>query len=134
MSKINTILFDLDGTLVDNSHLYQQALDASLQTNGVSTFTREQVSNLLESKALTRDLSAMGIDSVLAQRVEEERDASVCRLFSTCTDWMPGAEAFLQTARPHVSMGLVTNTWGKFVDAIDDRLHLRQHFPIIIDG
>lgn len=134
MSKINTILFDLDGTLADNGHLYRQALEASLQNSGVAGFTREQVSNLLESKTLTRDLRTMGIDAALARRIEEERDESVCKLFSTCTDWMPGAEAFLQAASLQVSMGLVTNTWAKFIDAIDDRLHLRQYFPIIIAG
>lgn len=134
MSKVNTILFDLDGTLVDNGHLYRQAMEASLQNSGVVGLTTEQVSNLLESKALASDLRILGIDAALARRIEEGRDANVCRLFSIYTDWMPGADAFLQAASSHVSMGLVTSTWGKFVDAIDDRLHLRQYFQTIITG
>lgn len=134
MSKVNTILFDLDGTLVDNSHLYRQALEVSLQSSGVAGLTREQVSDLLESKALAGDLRILGIDAALAWIIEEKRDEGVCRLFSTCTDWVPGAEAFLQAASLHVSMGLVTNTWGKFIDAIDSKLHLQQYFRVIING
>ena len=72
----------------------------------------------------------MGIDSVLAQRVGRKRCERLSALFNLLTGCQ--VRKHLQTARPHVSMGLVTNTWGKFVDAIDDRLHCDNISPLLL--
>ncbi|MFH0770227.1 MAG: HAD hydrolase-like protein [Candidatus Peregrinibacteria bacterium] len=133
MHRLDGIIFDLDGTLVDSAPLYAEALALSLERNRAK-IAPEEIPHLLLSMQLTTDLISLGISETRAHLIADHRDREVIRLFSTRTKWMPGAERFSGKIASTMPSGIVTNAWKTTVDAIHLCTHIRDRFRIIIDG
>lgn len=133
MDKLEGIIFDLDGTLVDSAPHYLKALKASLAQNRVDV-EPPSMDRLLHSMDLVTDLISLGVDCDVAKHISRQRDEAVIVLFSTQIDWMPGAEQFAKRAASIMPTGLVTSAWSASVDAIHIRTNVKHLFKVVIDG
>src|SRR3989338_6091687 len=97
MNKLEGIIFDLDGTLVDSAPHYLKALEAALAQNRVDV-EPPSMDRLLHSMDLVIDLISLGVDYDVAKRISRQSDEAVVVLFSTQIDWIPGAEQFAKRA------------------------------------
>lgn len=133
MSK-RAILLDLDGTLVDTTHLYREAYAAALGEWGI-TLTPEQFAELYSSGLyLSEWLAHLGGNPENEKVIRARRDDLYVAALEKRSAWCDGAEVFLTTIAAKGPTGIVTGSWRRYVDAIDTRLRLRDRVDTIIDA
>lgn len=130
MPKAGALLLDLDGTLVDSIPCW---IDAYLETLGAFglQLTRPAFIETIyqQTNPLPRVLQTHRLDVTEAE-FRRLRDARYLALMEERLDWLPGAEAFLASLeRP---IGIVTNSWQAYVDAIDRRLDLFDRVDTVV--
>ncbi len=124
------LLLDLDGTLVDSIPCWIDAYLETLGTFGLS-MTRpafiEAIYQQTDPLPRVLEMHALDVTEVEFRRV---RDARYLALMEERLQWLPGAEDFLAAlARP---IGIVTNSWQAYVDAIDRRLDLHRRVDTVV--
>lgn len=130
--EVAAILFDLDGTLVETTHLYEQAYMETLAGVGLPV-SRERWRGLYSTGlSLVEWLKELDADPTLEPRIRAERDARYVALLREHVEWRPGAIEALRACAESHSCGIVTGSWLSYVDAIDARLHLRAHVHAIV--
>lgn len=129
-------IFDLDGVLIDSMPMHTEAWKAYLERLGVEQEYIEQRMHGKRNSELVRDL--IGAD--LAEDVVFEHGAAKERLFREMileADLdrfrIPGLTEFLERYRA-VPMAVASNAEPQNIDFVLDRLHLREFFPITVDG
>ena len=124
------LLLDLDGTLVDSIPCWIDAYLETLHGFGLSMTRPEFIERIYQqTDPLPRVLEAhaLGVSEAEFRRV---RDARYLALMEERLDWLPGAEAFLASLdRP---IGIVTNSWRAYVEAIDRRLQLHRRVDTVV--
>ena len=124
------LLLDLDGTLVDSIPCW---IDAYLETLGEFglRMTRPQFIEEIyqQTDPLPRVLEMYKLEVTQAE-FRKVRDARYLTFMEERLQWLPGAEDFLASIeRP---IGIVTNSWQAYVDAIDRRLELHRRVDTVV--
>lgn len=129
--RYEAVLFDLDGTLVPTTHLYEDVYTRTLTEHGAS-LTPERFRELfVQNLSLRRWLDILEIDIALEAQIRRIRDERYVRVLREETEWMDGAEEILH--RTHrTPRAIVTSSWSHYVDAIDAKLQVRSRFPEIV--
>jgi HAD superfamily hydrolase (TIGR01509 family) len=55
------------------------------------------------------------------ERIREDRDSRYCALLRTKAEWMDGALNALESAQSDCQIGMMTGSWRRYVDALDER-------------
>jgi HAD superfamily hydrolase (TIGR01509 family) len=118
-AQIQTILFDLDGTLLDTAPDLAQALNATLQANGRATLPFEQI----------RPAVSHGGSALIRLGFQlEPHIADQTRLF-------PGMEVVLQHIEAQgLTWGVVTNKPGWLTEPLLDALDLQRRAASVVCG
>ena len=128
--RFSAILFDLDGTLVDTTHLYADACITGMNAIGIP-FTHEDFRHHYQgAMGMESWISAMGGDTTRLEEVRQCRDAHYHELLRTKSTFLPGAIDILRHL--HGRTGVVTNSVRSYVDAIHECIRLYDHLPISI--
>lgn len=124
------LILDLDGTLVDSIPCWIEAYRESLARFGHDMDHDEFVSSIYQQNdPLARVLARLELD-VGERAFRDVRDARYVALLGERLAWLPGAESFLAAApRP---VGIVTNSWRIYVDAIDRCLGLHERVDTVV--
>lgn len=131
LHHIDALLFDLDGTLVETIHLYEEAMCETLRSYGIECTHEEFIAMYhrgIGIEAFIREHRGDGIDVSSARA---SRDAAYVRLLRDKTTWLPGAKEVLD-ATATIPRALVTKSWRHYVDAIDAAIGLAEHFSRIV--
>ena len=130
--KYSAILFDLDGTLVETIHLWQKAYLEMLNAHGIAMSLEDFMERVYYPNAHYRDvLKAEGLQEDI-ETFREERDALYCALLREQTQWVDGAQDVLSKARSTSAVGMMTGSWQRYVDSIDEKLSVSPHFQAIV--
>ncbi len=135
--KIQTILFDLDGTLLDTAPDLAQALNATLQANGRAALPFEQIRPVVShgGSALIRlgfqlEPQHPHFEPLRTQLLDyyQAHIADQTRLF-------PGMEAVLQHIEAHsLNWGVVTNKPGWLTGPLLEALDLHRRAASVVCG
>ncbi len=129
--KIDAILFDLDGVLINSFESWYQAFSKMLRAYGKGEISREKFEEKCWGPDLRHNLAALNLGEDAARRcVREQLNLiELIKLF-------PDAEDVLHRTREDykLKVGLVTNTPRENVNKILEHFQLSNHFDVILSG
>jgi len=129
--KIEAVLFDLDGTLVDSIPIYKKAFEETLRTFGFS-FTTEEFNNVYwYNRKLSVLLPTLGAGH-LEPAIRKHRDDLYIRRLGEQVEWFEDAKALLSCMDRTIPKAIVTDSWRSFVHAIERRADLSAISSTII--
>ncbi len=137
MSKLECVLFDLDGTLADTAPDLAAALNRVRQEEGLAPIGNDQTRPVTSQGV--RGLLRVGFDlqpenktyPAMARRVLAHYEAAVCqktRLFDGIEDMIAALEA------RGIKWGIVTNKHARFTLPLTTALGLEQRAACIVSG
>ncbi len=129
-------IFDMDGVLVHSMPLHTLAWERYLAGLGITVADLEQRMHGKRNSELVRDL----IDPALPEDVIFHHGAEKERLFremmledGLARYTIPGVPEFLSRHRG-IPKAVASNAEPENIDFVLDRLHLREFFPITVNG
>jgi HAD superfamily hydrolase (TIGR01509 family) len=129
----STLLFDLDGTLVETIPFWLDANVQALAERGVTmdaeTFLNDYYHQGLHFHGV---LEHAGAPTDHAEQWYEQRNTRYAETLRHHATWLPDAEETLRRLSAAGPLGLMTGSKRLFVDAIDDRLGLSSIFHVIV--
>ncbi|MBP7114210.1 MAG: HAD family phosphatase [Candidatus Peribacteraceae bacterium] len=129
--KFAAILFDLDGTLIHTTHLYEEACIAGMRSIGLP-FSPDDFRRLYPtSYAMTSWITDKGGDAGRIEEVRTARDLVYHELLSTRSEYCSGATNILTFLKDHPT-GVVTNSWRSYLDAIHKKLSIYDRLTEIV--
>lgn len=129
--KFAAILFDLDGTLIHTTHLYEEACIEGMRSIGLS-FTPEDFARLYPTNYSMRGwIIEKGGDPERLEDVRIARDLVYHELLSTRSEYCDGATDILAFLKDHPT-GVITNSWRSYLDAINKKLSIYERLTEIV--
>jgi HAD superfamily hydrolase (TIGR01549 family) len=129
--KIEAILFDLDGVLINSFESWYQAFNAMLRAYGKKELSRDVFKANCWGPDLRHNLGALQLGEDAAEYcVQEQRN--LIELIELC----PDAEEVVSRTRGEYKfkVGLVTNTPRENVTKILEHFKLSSHFDVVMTG
>jgi beta-phosphoglucomutase family hydrolase len=135
--KYSALIFDMDGTLVHNMPIHNQAWQETLAEAGVQIDMDEfnrTTTGKKTSEILYRMLGAQLSDSDLAYW-SDRKEALYRERFSCCREPLPGLLHLLEQARTlGLPMAVATAAPPENIPFILDELDLRRYFTAVVGG
>ncbi len=132
---IKTILFDLDGVVVDSEPLYQQAEEQLFAEYGINIPESDwqHFRGLSETSFYQLARKRYGIDAPL-ETLRTKGRRLVRKAFAEGLRFRSGFTDLQRQLRPDYRLGLVTSTPLELFDFMDARLRLRPLFDGLLTG
>ncbi|MBX0457251.1 HAD family hydrolase [Campylobacter jejuni] len=127
-----TILFDLDGTLIDSTDAILNSFQGAFKALGLTSKNNEEIKNLigypLEQmfRMLYPDKVNLSKEFVLAYR------EIYAQIYLEQTTLLPKAKEALELGSEIADLGIVTTKGGKFTPILLDYLGVKKFFKILI--
>jgi HAD superfamily hydrolase (TIGR01549 family) len=130
-NKLEAILFDLDGVLIDSFESWYQAFTSMLRAFGKQQISRDTFRARCWGPDLRHNLAALQLGEDAAWYVVHEQLKLVGLI-----ELIPGADTVVHRTREEyrLKVGLVTNTPRANVDKILDHFKLVNHFDAVLTG
>ncbi|MCK4475142.1 MAG: HAD family hydrolase [Methanophagales archaeon] len=129
--RIEAILFDLDGVIINSFESWYQAFNDMLRAYRKEEMSREEFTEKCWGPDLKHNLTAINLDEEAGKYCinEQLKLTALIELF-------PGAKEVLSRVREEykLKVGLVTNTPKKNVHRILEHFHLSDYFDVIVTG
>lgn len=127
----SAILFDLDGTLIETIPLYARAYAAAFGVHNV-VLSQEQFLHLYHAGVPIEDtLAKFAKPGTDTSQVRAHRDREYMDLLRREAAYFPGALELLR-ATESVPRAIVTGSLQTYIDAIDEKLDVNDHFDTVI--
>jgi pyrophosphatase PpaX len=129
--KIDAILFDLDGVLINSFESWYQAFTVMLRAYGKEEMSREEFTEKCWGPDLKHNLDALNLDDEAGKYCINEQ-LNLIELI----ELFPGVREVLHRIKGEykLKVGLVTNTPKKNVYRILEHFHLSNYFDVILTG
>ncbi len=127
--KVEAVLFDLDGVLINSFECWYRAFNAMLRRYGREELSREEFRARCWGPDLRHNLDAWGLDEEAGLYCINEQLGLVDLI-----ELFPGARDVLARIKSRYKVGLVTNTPRKNVTRILEHFHIMHLFDVIITG
>ncbi|HEF7904885.1 TPA: HAD family hydrolase [Campylobacter jejuni] len=127
-----TILFDLDGTLIDSTDAILNSFQGAFKALGLTSKNNEEIKNLigypLEQmfRMLYPDKVNLSKEFVLAYR------EIYAQIYLEQTTLLPKAKEALELGSEIADLGIVTTKGGKFTPILPDYLRVKKFFKTLI--
>jgi HAD superfamily hydrolase (TIGR01549 family) len=130
---MKTLLFDLDGTLVNSIPLWIEANVQSLKTRG-ATMDSQTFLIVFYQPGLHHSgiLEKCGLPTVDNEAFYTQRNDFFTTLLEEKIEWLGNAGDVLKQCAQKTALGLMTGATTRSVKAIDKRLHLSDVFQEIV--
>ena len=129
--KIEAILFDLDGVLINSFESWYQAFNTMLRAFGREEMSRAEFTEKCWGPDLKHNLDALNLDEEAGKYCINEQLKLIGFI-----ELFPGVKEVLSRVREEykLKVGLVTNTPKKNVHKILEHFHLFDYFDVIVTG
>lgn len=135
--QINTVLFDLDGTLVDTAPDMAAALNALLQQHGQKPLSFEQIRNSVSKGSIA--LVKLGFGSELSESEIKALQQQFLNHYEAAlyvdSTLFPGMDTLLKKLeQQNIPWGIVTNKPGWLSRPLLEQMQLDQRSACIVSG
>lgn len=129
--RYKAVLFDLDGTLINTIDLYAKAVIEAITSYGIPA-TEEMFRQWYMAGTRFEEIFAEhNLSSKEVPEFRRKRDARYVELLCK-TGWQDGAVDILQSLKGKVPLGIVTGSWRRYIDPIEQCLQISSYVDIII--
>jgi beta-phosphoglucomutase len=131
---IEGLIFDMDGTMVDNMMVHHRAWQRKLASLGIG-MTLAQVKEHIHgvNEEILERLFGDRFTPEERKRIAWEKEAEYREIFADQLTLIPGLEPFLMSVRTEgLSMAIGTAAPPENVDFVLDRLSLRPYFQAVV--
>ena len=131
---ITTVIFDLDGLLVDTEPLHCRAYQDALQCEGVSLTETDYIEHWVRTgQGIKEWVEHHGLRlDPLALRASKSR--RYLELLASSLQPMPGALDILQQLHGKKTLALASSSYRDAVDGVLEGLEIRHYFKAIVSG
>lgn len=126
--QYSAILFDMDGTLLETGHIWNQATRLALSAHDIELTEEEHFS--LGGLLLELLLEEKGHDPHTIDAVRLMRDDAMAPLIRESAEWKEGALELLSEL--DIPTAIVTSAHDPIVSAIKEKLNLENYFDTIV--
>ncbi len=119
--KITTVIFDMDGLLIDSEPLWYEAANEALRNHGVSISPEAYVTTtgLRTKEFLQHWMGLFNIDSSNADQLEDDINKSVIQKVLTKVEIMPGVQHAIDlVVSLGMNIGLASSSPQSLIDAM----------------
>ena len=138
MSPYRSVVFDLDGTLVDSSADITTALNTTLQPLGGRPLNRAEVSPLLGegvASLITNAVRLAGLADPDEAAIARDYQRAYRRHPVIASNLYPeAAQALADLAEAEVPMAVCTNKPEEIARLVLDHLGVGRYFPVVVGG
>ncbi len=127
--KLEAVLFDLDGVLINSFESWYRAFNAMLRRYGREEISKAEFEAKCWGPDLRHNLDAWGLNEEAGRYCINEQLRFVDHI-----ELFPGVKEILARIRSRYRVGLVTNTPRKNVTRILNIFHIPHMFDVIITG
>ncbi|SFQ33567.1 HAD family hydrolase [Hymenobacter arizonensis] len=130
-----TLIFDMDGVIVDNTPYQARAFQLLFRDLGLTTNARKLLARLngMPSTNILKTVFTNPVPEKQLKNYSEQREFLYRTLYWSKRRAMPGLVPFLKAARAAgFKIGLGTGSPPETISYIVDHLDLRQHFDAIV--
>jgi len=125
-----TILFDLDGTLIDSTDAILESFGVAYDTFGERTPDKEEIKSLI-GYPLDDMFKKLGISGE-AERYVDAYKKHYRIISRTKTTLLPLAQEAIQEASRFAKLGIVTTKTAKYSEELLEHMGIMQYFGILI--
>lgn len=129
MSK--TILFDLDGTLIDSTPAILEGFDVCFSENHRAVPSEEKILSLI-GYPLDIMFIELGIQKRDIERFVLSYKKHYRKIANQMTTLLPNAKEAIELASSFATIGVVTTKTGRYSDELLIHLGVREHFKVLI--
>jgi beta-phosphoglucomutase len=131
---ITTVIFDLDGLLVDTEPLHCRAYQDALECEGVSLTETDYIEHWVRTgKGIKEWVEHQGLRlDPLALRASKSK--RYLELLASALQPMPGALDLLQQLHGNKTLALASSSYRDAVDGVLEGLKIGQYFTAIVSG
>ena len=137
MTPIKAIIFDMDGTLVDNMGIHLDIWVDFLADRGV-TVTQEEFHRQTSGQRnpeIMRQFIDPNLSDVQVLELQEEKESLYRRLHANDMEPMPGSIEFFEAAQAQgLKLAVATSAYRPNVDFTLDGLQIRPYFQAVISA
>jgi phosphoglycolate phosphatase len=135
LSEVRTILFDLDGVLVDSRIAIPRSINFALECQGLAPRSEESLHSFIGpplQQVFGEILESAGADPELARACVDSYRARYREAFLDETLMMPGVEPALRQLADRYALAVVTSKPGAFARPLLERLAVADCFLEIV--
>ncbi len=130
MKDVTTLIFDLEGVIIDSEPLWSEADNEFLRRHGVPN-NAEETKHLMMGTGLVDGAKLLkqlyGLDGEPEELARERREI-IKELFKKEIDFVPGFLEFFEAKVKNYPRAVATSLERDFIAAVDARLHLTDMF------
>lgn len=126
-----TILFDLDGTVIDSTEAILESFAVTFRTQGFEPAGEEAVKRLI-GHPLSVMFERLGVEKVRVDDFVTTYKSHYRTIANQKTILLPRAKEAIESAASFASLGVVTTKTGKYSKDILDNLGIGCYFEVVI--
>lgn len=133
--KYQAIIFDMDGTIIESEHIWDQASHQLLIKRGITITEdlKEELKKSLHGKALPQSCAILKHVGNLSEPLEElmrEKSAYACKLYEQEIRFIDGFLNFFKKVveQPQLKVGIATNADDQTIEVTNKKLGLENLF------
>lgn len=126
-----TILFDLDGTLIDSTEAILESFHNSFELHGHPHPDNETIKALI-GHPLDVMYSELGIEASRVWDFVDTYKEHYRKISTQKTVLLPGAAEAVEAAKQFARLGIVTTKTGKYSRVLMEHFGLMEHFEVLI--
>lgn len=134
---LNTVLFDMDGLLIDSEPLWQEAGSAALAEYGI-TLTDDQYhssTGLRTPEWIDHWFRVYGLEASGARPAIDQIESNAIEMIRSKGVVMPGVDYIINFFREQgFRIGLASSSPMRLIQVVVDKLNIREHLEVIISA
>src|SRR2546430_1530055 len=131
---ITTVIFDLDGLLVDTEPLHCRAYQETLLAQGATLTEAEYIEHWVRTgKGIVDWVTLHGLN-LDPHKVRAQKSQRYLELLASSLRPMEGALELLETLAGKKTLALASSSYRDAVDGVLQGLHLADYFEVIVSG
>ena len=126
-----TILFDLDGTLIDSTPAILEGFDVCFNENSIPVPNEDKILSLI-GHPLDVMFIELGIEEKKIEKFVISYKQHYRKISNQMTTLLPNAKEAIELANSFATIGVVTTKTGRYSDELLIHLGVRKYFKILI--